>query len=136
MIATKEFSVKYKYLFVFLIIFFVLPFNIHAASGCIGSVAAPSSSPTDFKDVVCLVVDGINSLIPVVIGLTLLVFIWGLAKFILASGDEKKIDDGKSLMFWGIIGLFVMVSVWGIVNIVYGSFFPGNIGIPLLKETP
>lgn len=102
--------------------------------GCQRSILAPTSAPTSFKGFVCTVLGIIDSLVPVLMGLTLIVFLWGLAKFILAGGDEKKIESGRTLMLWGIIALFIMVSVWGIVNILYGSFFPGSIRLPLLKE--
>jgi len=120
-------------LFIFLIVF--TPLFVQAAPFCPTSTASPSQ-PTNFTEFVCILLDGINLLVPVVIGFTLFVFLWGLAKFILASGDEKNIQSGKDLMVWGVIGLFVMVSVWGIVNIVYGSFFSGSIGIPVLQTTP
>ncbi len=114
------------------------PYVTHAATiDCPSSASAlgPSQTPSNFKEVVCLILGVLNSLVPIIIGLTLLVFLWGLARFILAAGDEKKLEAGKSLMIWGVIGLFVMVSVWGIVNILYGSFFGGSIGLPLLKTT-
>jgi len=57
----------------------------------------------------------LDLLIPIAITLALLFFIWGLAQFILASGDEEKKKEGKQRMIWGIIALFVIVSVWGIV---------------------
>lgn len=64
----------------------------------------------------------VNSLIAIVIGLALLAFFWGLAKFIFnVSGDEKSIEEGKRIMIWGIITLFVMVSVWGIVGFLQGE---------------
>jgi len=118
-------------LFVVNLIF--LPFVTHAASLCGNpSAVAPSEAPQNFSELVCVVLDGINLLVPVIIGLALLVFLYGLIKFIAAGGSEESIKAGKSLMFWGIIGLFVMVSVWGIVNIIYGSFFQGDIHLPLL----
>ena len=53
----------------------------------------------------------------VLAGLSLLVFFWGLVKFIFrVSGDEKAIDEGKRIMKWGLVALFVMVSVWGIIK--------------------
>ncbi|MDO8590305.1 MAG: hypothetical protein Q7R69_03500 [bacterium] len=53
----------------------------------------------------------------VLAGLSLLVFFWGLVKFIFhVSGDEKAIEEGKRIMKWGLIALFVMVSVWGIIK--------------------
>jgi hypothetical protein len=60
----------------------------------------------------------IGLLTPIVVGLALLYFFWGLAKYILASGDESAKESGKNIMIWGIIALFVMISVWGIVRLI------------------
>jgi hypothetical protein len=60
----------------------------------------------------------ISTLTPIVVALALLYFFWGLAKFILASGNEVEKDKGQSMMVWGIIALFVMVSVWGVVGLL------------------
>jgi hypothetical protein len=60
----------------------------------------------------------INLLLPVVIALALLFFFWGLAKFILAAGDEVDKEKGRNMMIWGIVALFVMVSVWGLIEFV------------------
>ena len=67
----------------------------------------------------------IQSAAPVVIGLAMLFFLWGTAQFLFSGGDEKKLQDTKRLMMWGIITLFVMVSVWGIVDIIQTEFFGG-----------
>jgi uncharacterized membrane protein len=55
--------------------------------------------------------------IPVVAGIALLVFFWGLVKFIYASSAEGK-SEGKNFMLWGIIALFVMIAVWGLVYFI------------------
>ncbi len=62
----------------------------------------------------------IQALIPIVIGLAVLVFLWGVLKYVLASSDAGK-GEGRTFMLWGIIALFVMVSVWGLVNILRDS---------------
>ena len=64
----------------------------------------------------------LDLLIPIAITLALLFFIWGLAQFILASGDEEKKKEGKQRMIWGIVALFVIVSVWGIVAFIANIF--------------
>ena len=69
----------------------------------------------------------LRNLIPVVFGIVLLVFFWGLAKFIFNAGDEKKIEEGKRIMVWGIIALFVMVSIWGIIRLIQGDLGLQNI---------
>jgi hypothetical protein len=59
----------------------------------------------------------IQGLIPIVIGLGVLIFLWGILRYVIASDDAGK-AQGRTFMLWGIIALFVMVSVWGLVNIL------------------
>ena len=56
--------------------------------------------------------------LPIVVAIALLVFFWGLVKFIFAQGNEESKADAKRIMLWGIIALFVMISVWGLVLFV------------------
>ena len=56
--------------------------------------------------------------IPVLIALAVLLFIWGLIKFVFAGGDDDSRSEGKKLMIWGIITLFVIVSIWGLVGLL------------------
>jgi hypothetical protein len=60
----------------------------------------------------------VTMLIPILIAIGLLFFIWGLVQFIMAGGDETAKEKGKAHMVWGTIALFVMVSVWGIVGLL------------------
>lgn len=57
----------------------------------------------------------VNILVPIAITAALLFFIWGLAQFVMNSGDPEKKGEGKTRMIQGIIALFVIVSVWGII---------------------
>ncbi len=55
----------------------------------------------------------------VVAGIALLVFFWGLVKFILkVGGDAKAVEDGRKLMIWGVVAIFVMVSIWGLIGFI------------------
>ena len=75
--------------------------------------------------------DLINPTIGVLVAIGLLVFFWGLAKFIFrVGGDEKAVEGGKKLMLWGLVALFVMVTVWGIVAFMEDAFLPGPSGAP------
>ena len=64
----------------------------------------------------------INPLIPVLIGIAMLVFFWGIIQYILNADSEEKRSTGRQHMMWGIIGLFVMVSVWGIIYLLQDFF--------------
>ncbi len=54
-------------------------------------------------------------ILPGILVLALIFFMWGVAMFILGSGDPEKREQGKHVMTWGIVALFVIVAVWGIV---------------------
>jgi len=54
-------------------------------------------------------------ILPGILVLALIFFMWGVAMFILGAGDPEKREQGKHIMIWGIVALFVIVAVWGIV---------------------
>lgn len=81
-------------------------------------------------------VDGIRGLlellIPVLIGLAFLSYIWGITKFISKAGDASAHKEGKSLLIWGMVALFVLFSLWGIIRFLRGEAeFGGDLGLPL-----
>ncbi len=60
----------------------------------------------------------LSKLLPLIITLTLIVFLWGIFKFVMSGGDTEQRREARGYIIWGIIALFVMVSVWGLVNIL------------------
>lgn len=58
----------------------------------------------------------VGILIPIVFGIAVLVFFWGVAKYILSAGEEESKAEGRRLMIGGLIALFVIASVWGLVR--------------------
>ena len=69
------------------------------------------------KDLLIGIKDLVNLAFPVLIGLAVLFFFWGLINFIRKdSADSKTREDGKQKMLWGIISLFVMVAIFGILQ--------------------
>lgn len=68
----------------------------------------------------------VDSLIGVVASLALLVFFWGIVKYIASADDEKSKDSGKRLMIGGVIGLFVMFSVFGLIRFIREAFDINN----------
>ena len=105
-----------KYLNVSIIVLLLLPTVAFAAL-------------TGVKDLITSVEGLINPLITLAVGLALVAFLWGLAKFIFRlGGDEKAVEDGKRIMKWGLIALFVMVSVWGIIELIQQDLLGLNSG--------
>lgn len=64
----------------------------------------------------------INLALPIVVGLALLAFFWGLVKFIVAQGNDGAKSEAKKVMIWAVVALFVMVSVWGLVRFIGDAF--------------
>lgn len=56
--------------------------------------------------------------LPIVVAIALLVFFWGLVKFIFSQGSEESKIEAKKIMLWGLVALFVMVAVWGLVKFI------------------
>lgn len=69
-------------------------------------------------------------------GIALLVFFWGLVKFITKAGDEAALEEGRRLMLWGVIALFVMVSVWGIILFIQTNLNIFGGGTPPIPQFP
>ena len=67
-------------------------------------------------------IDIINHIIPFLIALALVYFIYGVANFVLSAGEPGEQTKAKSMIAYGIIALFVMVSVWGLVNVLRNTF--------------
>lgn len=68
------------------------------------------------QDLICSVGRILGQIVPIVFGLALIFFFWGLAQFILKSGDPKNHEEGRNKMIWGVVVLFVMISIYGIIN--------------------
>ena len=71
-------------------------------------------------------------IIPLLITLATVFFLWGVIKYIAAAGDEKAVEEGKKMIIYGILGLFLIFSMWGIVRVaaitfgVHGQGFPAG----------
>lgn len=64
----------------------------------------------------------VQKLIPIVFGLAILGFFWGLVKYIFSQGNEESKTEGKKVMLWALVALFVMVSVFGIIRLAQDTF--------------
>jgi TRAP-type mannitol/chloroaromatic compound transport system permease small subunit len=66
--------------------------------------------------------DLLGTIVVVLSGLALVVFLWGMVMFIRNSGNEQDQTVGKKRMIWGVVELFVLVSVWGLVQLLQAMF--------------
>jgi fumarate reductase subunit D len=77
-----------------------------------------------------------NVVVPLLVTLALVVFFYRIVISIYKVGeDTKAVENGKTLLIWGVVALFVMVSVWGLVG-----FIGNTVGIkqvvPQLEGNP
>ena len=95
-------------------------FNINGSGSSMGCNLG--RVPANFKDLVFNFLIGcfVSPLIYITVFLAVLVFIWGVFKFMRAEGDAKQ--AGRDFILWGIIGLFIMISLWGLVAVLTRTF--------------
>jgi peptidoglycan biosynthesis protein MviN/MurJ (putative lipid II flippase) len=81
-----------------------------------------------------LITDVVRGLVPVVIGIAVLVFIWGILKYVVAK-DKSEQDEARNVIVSGVVILFVMVSIWGLVNLL-GETLQLDTSAPPLPAVP
>ncbi len=94
-----------------------------------GCNTATGISQYNFQCFVGFAASMINQLVFILIGIGLLLFIWGLVRYVSAGGDEDKVKEAKQFIVFGLIAFFIMLSVWGLTNILVRTFFPSNGGL-------
>ena len=73
-----------------------------------------------------MLLPSINSIIPVILAVTVLWIIWSAFNLTKSDGEEAR-KEWRNAILYGVVGLFVMVSIYGFVNILIGTFsFGGN----------
>lgn len=80
----------------------------------------------DLRTLSVEVVSVIDIVLNIVITIAFVAFFWGVAKFILSSGNEKAIAEGKQFMMYGILALFILWTFKAIILFFSGQFEFGN----------
>lgn len=86
--------------------------------------ASAVTPPGNFRELVELLLGIIDLLVYLVIGLSLIVFMWGLISgWILNPGELEGRERGKKTALWGVVVFTVMVGVWGILSLLRSFLF-------------
>ena len=93
--------------------------SILPSSGSGGSAAACTGN--GLGSLICQAQQLLSSIIPLLIALGVVYFIWGVVQYVIAGGEEAK-KQGRERIIYGIIGLTIIVSLWGLVNLVVNTF--------------
>lgn len=71
--------------------------------------------------IMCRVAQLFNAAVPVLMGLAVIWFIWGVISYVIADDEEAK-STGRDRIIYGIIGFAVIIGLWGLVNVVRNTF--------------
>ncbi len=86
----------------------------------------------DFGSLVGLFIGMIKTIVPLIVGITLLYFIWGVFQLVRSNSPDSR-EEAIGYITYGIVALFVMISVWGLVSILTSTFFGGAMILPQLR---
>jgi hypothetical protein len=75
--------------------------------------------------ILCQIGNFLNAVIPVLIALAVVYFVWGVVTYVISDDEEAK-KRGRDRIIYGIIGLAVIVGVWGLVHLLENTFGLSN----------
>ncbi|MFA5999586.1 MAG: hypothetical protein WC783_01200 [Candidatus Paceibacterota bacterium] len=81
----------------------------------------PTCTATGIGGLLCKFQQILNSIIPVLVTLGVVYFVWGVVRYVIADGEEAK-DKGREKIVYSIIGFVVIMSLWGFVAIIVNTF--------------
>lgn len=87
-------------------------------------VSAPLSAfaaMSTVDSILVKVIGWLNYIVPALVTLAVVYFIWGVIQFMISSDEESK-KMSRTKIINGLIGLFVIVAFWGIVGLVQRTF--------------
>lgn len=78
---------------------------------------ALAQSGTQVVTILTQILTILNIVVPIVLGLGIIYFIYGVISYVTAKDEEKK-KEARGIMIYGIIGIFVIASIWGLVALI------------------
>ena len=94
-----------------------------------------STSGGNLFGLMCRIGQFLNSVVPLLIALAVVYFVWGVVQYVISSDEEAK-TTGRNRMIFGIIGLAVIIGMWGLVNLLGNTFGLNNAGNEELPTVP
>ncbi len=91
-----------------------------------GSTLVCTGTITTIGGLLCKLAEIFGAVIPVLVALGVVYFVWGVITYVIASDEEAK-KAGRNRMIYGIIGLAVIIGLWGLVAILRTTFGLGNV---------
>jgi len=77
----------------------------------------------------------LDAIVPVLIALAVVYFVWGVVQFVISNDEEAK-TTGRNRIIFGIIGLAVIIGLWGLVSLLSNTFGLNNSANVQLPTVP
>lgn len=84
-------------------------------------VKSCSVNVNNIGDIICKFGEILNTIIPILLVLGVVYFVWGVVTYVIKSDEEAK-KRGKDRIIYGILGFVIIVSLWGIVSLIVSGF--------------
>ena len=104
---------------------------ISFAQGIDNNTKVCGANIEDIGDVLCKVGSILRTIIPVLILLGVVYFIWGIVTYVIGNDEEAK-KRGKDRIIYGLIGFVVIFSLEGLIMIVINTFGIDSAGSELV----
>mgnify|MGYP000894841768 CR=1 FL=1 len=85
------------------------------------ALAATGIDLSGISDTVRSLIYIVNLLIPFFLAIAVLVFIYGLIKYVLQAGESEARKEARGCIIYGIIGIAVIMSVFGLVKLLQNT---------------
>ena|SRR3989338_1292395 len=102
--------------------------------------AFAQNTSTNVQAVLVQIQGVLNIVIPVLITIGIIYFIWNVVTYML-SGDAEKREESRDHIIYSLIGLFVILAVWGLVSIIANTLgvdtsgqLQGGQGLPCIEN--
>ena len=95
------------------------------ASAATGGFCSANLNQGTLGSILCKIGDLLNAVIPVLVVLGIVYFVWGVITYMIGSDEEEKKACRNRIIF-GIIGLVAIVAMWGLVHILITTFGLNN----------
>lgn len=83
-----------------------------------------ASAPTTFRELVEVILNLINIIIPAIFALVFIVIVWKIIDaWVIHGGDSNKREEGKQLVLVGVVVFVLMVVTWGVIALLRSAFF-------------
>lgn len=96
---------------------------------------ATALAAADLLGVVDSLIFILQSAIPILIGIAVVMFLFGLIRYMTVTDDSKR-KEAISVIVYGIVTLFVMVAMWGLVYLLSRTLGISVDGGPALYYNP